>query len=381
MELMTAISLDHIRESIKPCFNDDRFVFHSIRHTYEVLENAIQIGKLEELDIEELEIISIASLFHDTGYFEDWKNHEAIGARKARTYLEEQGYSEEKIRKVEGCIMATKMGREPIGKLEMVIKDADIAHVGKDSFFEQAQLLKVERETLEGEPIDENEWLKTNRAFVKNISFYTKSAKELFNAKKKENYKILNQELKEAKKEKDAMMPSRGIETMFRVALRNHNQLSSLADNKANILLSITAIMMSLIFSSLAPKIDSNPALLIPTVLVTVVCMITMVYSILSTRPKISKAPYTRDKLTSNKINLLFFGNFYDVPLDEFEWGISKLMRDRDLLYGSLTKDLYFLGVVLAKKYKYLHTAYNIFMYGLIICTIAFIIAFAAGTQ
>ena len=163
---------------------------------------------------------------------------------------------------------------------------------------------------------------------------------------------------------------------MYRVALRNHNQLSKIADNKANILLSITTIMLSLILSSLAPKIDSNQRLLIPTIIIIFVNIATMLFAVLATRPKVSSAPYSRERFLDNKLNILFFGNFYKIPLAEFEWGMSKLMEDRNRLYGSLSKDLYFLGSVLAKKYKYLQWAYLVFMSGLIVSSLAFIWAF-----
>ena len=76
------------------------------------------------------------------------------------------------------------------------------------------------------------------------------------------------------------------------------------------------------------------------------------------------------------KVNLLFFGNFHQMNLDDFEWGISEMMTDRDYLYGSLTKDLYFLGLVLNRKYKILRLTYTVFMLGIILSVIAFAVSF-----
>jgi hypothetical protein len=53
------------------------------------------------------------------------------------------------------------------------------------------------------------------------------------------------------------------------------------------------------------------------------------------------------------------------------------MMNDRDYLYGSLTKDLYFLGLVLNRKYKILRLTYTVFMVGIIVSVLAFVIAFA----
>ena len=64
------------------------------------------------------------------------------------------------------------------------------------------------------------------------------------------------------------------------------------------------------------------------------------------------------------------------MKLDEFEWAMTEMMQDRDYLYGSLTKDLYFLGLVLNRKYSLLRTTYTVFMIGIVISVIAFAVAF-----
>jgi hypothetical protein len=71
----------------------------------------------------------------------------------------------------------------------------------------------------------------------------------------------------------------------------------------------------------------------------------------------------------------LFFGNFYKCSQEEYEKAMSKMMVDAEYLYGSLIKDIYQLGVVLARKYRLIRWAYNIFMFGIIISVIAFAIA------
>ena len=64
------------------------------------------------------------------------------------------------------------------------------------------------------------------------------------------------------------------------------------------------------------------------------------------------------------------------MELKEFEWGMTEMMNNKEFLYGSMIKDFYYLGQILGRKYKYLRICYTIFMYGLIISVIAYIIAF-----
>ena len=88
---------------------------------------------------------------------------------------------------------------------------------------------------------------------------------------------------------------------------------------------------------------------------------------------------YIRGKTGSNYGNLLFFGNFHKMKLDEFEWAMGEMMKDRDYLYGSLTKDLYFLGLVLNRKYNLLRATYAVFIVGIILSVISFAVAFQFG--
>jgi hypothetical protein len=165
---------------------------------------------------------------------------------------------------------------------------------------------------------------------------------------------------------------------MFRTAARNHINLSSIADNKANIMLSINALIISVVISGLAPKLDTNPTLLIPTSILLAVCILSIIFATLSTRPKITKGKFDREDIAHKRSNLLFFGNFYNMKLEDYEWGMTEMMKDRDFLYGSLTRDLYFLGVVLARKYYFLRLTYTVFMWGLIVAVLAFGLTFFA---
>ena len=162
---------------------------------------------------------------------------------------------------------------------------------------------------------------------------------------------------------------------MYRTTYRTHINLSSIADNKANIMLSINAIVISITLSSLTPRFGTNPKLIFPTIFLLAVCLLAVVFATLSTRPKITEGIFTRQDIQNKKSNLLFFGNFYNMELEDFHWGMMEMIKDSDFLYSSMTRDLYFLGVVLAKKYRYLRICYGIFMYGLIVSVIVFAIA------
>ena len=150
-----------------------------------------------------------------------------------------------------------------------------------------------------------------------------------------------------------------------------------MADGKANILISVNAIIISVILSVLLRKLESEQYLTIPTIIFLVFSVITIVIAILATRPKITEGRFSRQDILNKKTNLLFFGNFHKSSLEEYQWGMKTMMQDKDYLYGSLVQDIHHLGVVLGRKYKLIRVAYNIFMIGIIVSVLAFGIAVA----
>ncbi len=176
-------------------------------------------------------------------------------------------------------------------------------------------------------------------------------------------------------KKKSLKNPGRGVETMFRTTSANHLRLSEMADTKANIMISVNSIIVSIIVSVLFRRLEDSPEFILPTVLFVSTSLVTIVFSILATRPTISMGKFSREDILNKRSNLLFFGNFHNMTLKDYEWGISEMIKDNSFLYGSMTRDVYFLGVVLGKKYKLLRIAYNIFMFGFVASVIAFCVA------
>ena len=160
---------------------------------------------------------------------------------------------------------------------------------------------------------------------------------------------------------------------MFRITSRNHLQLSSMADSKANIMISINTILISVVMTVVGPRLVDSPDMLMPLVFLMTVCLTTIVMAVLATRPSVSKGTFTRDDIMNKKTNLLFFGNFHGMDIDDYQWGVSEMMKDANYLYSSLTRDVFFLGKVLAKKYRMLRYAYTTFMIGFVISMLLFL--------
>jgi predicted metal-dependent HD superfamily phosphohydrolase len=377
-----------------------RLLYHNFIHTNNVVLACKEIGEGSNVSEEELEVLTLSAWFHDVGYLTSCENHEEIGVKCALEFLTKEAYPVKNIERIVGCIMATKMGVTPETLLQEIICDADMRGLSSDAYTNRSKLLREECLFYKGEAFigKEEEWLEKEIIFLSKHSYYTKFAVLNYTPNKLQNIlarkaefekqkgKSGDQDKKNKLKEKELKLkiekseiPEKGIETMFRTALKNHMELSAIADNKANMMLSVSALVLSIVISSLASKLDKHSELIVPTIFIVLVCLVTIVLATLSTRPKITGGKFSTEDVKNRKANLLFFGNFHKMKVDDYEWGMKELMKDKDYLYGALIRDLHSLGIVLARKYQFLRLCYLIFMYGMIIAVIAFGIAALIG--
>jgi len=367
------------------------YSYHNFNHTFNVVNAVIKLSDKEKVEGTDKEMLLIAAWFHDTGYLNGVENHEDESVKIAAKFLKEKEQSDEFITEVSKLILATSKLYVPQTQLEKIIKDADYVHITSLEYESSCELLRSELKSTMDISFSSLEWAKENLNFLLNKHrFYTDYALKKWQPLKEKTIalvqkRINKQELKKTKamendeKKKDKVeKPDRGIDTLFRVTLGNHTRLSGIADSKANILLSVNAIIISIALSSIIPKLDSpkNAHLVIPTFIMLMSSVITIIFAILSTRPKVTSGFFTRADVEAKKVNLMFFGNFYKMPLEDYDWAMNEMMKDRDYLYSTMIKDLYYLGLVLQRKYNLLRIAYNFFMVGIIITVISFVIAF-----
>lgn len=363
------------------------YFYHNFIHTTYTVNKAEEIMKNTPVSKEDQEKVLLALWFHDTGYIECVQNHEDEGARIVREFLQKENYPESYIKDVSQLILATKITYQPQNLLEKIVKDADFSHFASHDFSDISDGLRKEWELTNVRCYSNDEWNAGNLDMLKNRhQFYTDYAKTNWQPLKDKNIKKIEKKLEkedvkkensESKKEKDPKS-DRSVDTLFRVTLNNHTRLSDIADSKANILLSVNAIIISVCLSVLVPKLDTpkNSHLIIPSFILLLSSVLTIIFAILSTKPNVTKARFTLQDVTNRKVNLLFFGNFNRMIFEDYHNAMKDLIKDRDYIYDSMVKDLYYLGKVLDRKYKLLSTTYKIFMAGIIISVLSFGYAF-----
>jgi predicted metal-dependent HD superfamily phosphohydrolase len=371
------------------------FVFHNLDHTEAVAEACSQMADYYQLSDEDRFVLMLSAWFHDTGYSAGKaEGHEEISVQLATHFLQQHTVSDSIQQRVASCIRATHMPQSPITLVEKILCDSDLLHLATDDFKAMNQLLKQERENLLGQKISKKDWRKGNIRFLQEHKYYTEYGQQYLEPKKQENLLALGRKKndKEDIEDTEAAFPyvslatkqdektlqksaERGIQTMFRLTSGNHLRLSSMSDNKSHIMISVNSIIISIVISVLFGKLAANKEYIVPACVLLTVCLASMTFAILATRPSVSGGRFTEEDIRNKKTNLLFFGNFYRMEIEDYQRAMNQMMKDGEYLYNSMIKDIYFLGIVLAKKYKYLRISYTIFMWGLIIAVAAFAIA------
>ncbi|WP_158962215.1 Pycsar system effector family protein [Myroides fluvii] len=377
--------LQKVEEYIFQLYKDtlsQQFTYHNFNHTIRVVNGLEDLLKKIEVSEKEAMNLRFAAWFHDIGYTQSCTEHEKHGATIAANYLKEQGIAPEDIACIQALILATKLDHVPTNLLECIIKDADFSHLIDDNFMEISNLLRCELTTTCDLQFTPEEWNQQNLDFLLyKHRYYTDYARQKWQPKKQQNIFTLREQIEKDKKKKEKSTKRehfRSIDTLFRTTLRNHTQLSAIADRKANILLSVNAIIISICLSTLIPKLDSpsNAHLIIPTFVLIFFSVATIIFAIMSTRPKVTAGTFSQEEVDNHTVNLLFFGSFHKMPLDEYYKTLRNLIRKEENIYEALTTDLYYLGKVLNRKYTLLRITYTVFTIGILASVLAFVLAF-----
>lgn len=376
--------------------------YHNVKHTEHVVRAVREIGENEGLEEKNILLLEIAAWFHDTGYTQaSCSNHEENSSKISELFLNGK-LPEKDIQTIQECIMATRLPQTPRNLMEQIICDADLAHLGQDEFNTFSEALRQEKsEIVESGNISKTQWLMMNARFMSDHRYFTNYARTYYGPRKRE---YLHSILKEAeniiedvepkqekkkkkKKEKKAptaevemlngvpklVKPRRDIEEMYSTLAKNQLGLSSIADRKASTLLSINSIITSFAIGYLFRKIDELPELLWPSLILAITGLVSAILAVLATRPNVKK----HIKKDKKDLNLLFFGDFVDLELEEYQQLLRETTLYPEEVYDKLSKDAYYLGKVLDLKYKKVRNAFNFFMIGITISVVSFIITFS----
>lgn len=377
----------HVFKLFKEKLSDD-FQYHSIDHIIEITKIARDLCKEYKLKTEEVENIVLACLFYATGFTREKENPQTASTEIFNEFADQQKLESSLVKEVNKLIESTSKEKTPENLHEEIIHDAIISEVGRKRFFRLSELMRLERKLVYGEEFTEEEWEEERQNYLAKNDFYTLAAKKEYGSRRAKN--IRRQRNNIVKGEKVSLRKNtgkdlgRGVDTLYRSAYRNHINLSSIADEKANMMISINTVILSVIvtLSGAGLSFTNNFIIehlrfVVPIFVLLVSSLASVVFAVMSAKPDVSENELSSlDEIDMKTNSLLYFGKFTGVDLESFKTYMNKLKLDQRELYDAMSIDLYSLGVVLKKKYKLITTSYNIFMIGLILCVVSFIIIF-----
>jgi len=382
-ETTVAAAEKYIKNLLSEQMNKN-FLFHSQGYANKTVNKAKKVLEFSTDESINANNVLLAIWFLHSGYAIDYDNHIQESIHLATTFLKEKKCVQKDIDVVVQLIESAWKNDKPINDAEAIVKDVCTWFYASEDFEEMLQLLRLELENFNDNNPDLDTW-RLNYLEKLRIEhrYYTEFAKENWQEQKEDNILSLISRLRKAEKtEKKEILkarlkdesPQRAIQSLYRIELRNHIKLSDIADTKANILLSVNAIIISLLLANLIPKLDSpsNSYLIYPTVIFVLFSIASMIMSVLATRPKVDNTNVVEDEIKKKDTNFLFFGNFHTMELADFKSKLRGIIKSKESIYDSLSMDLYYLGKVLQEKYRLLRWTYTVFLIGVILSVIAF---------
>lgn len=387
----------------------EKFVYHDIEYAHRMIRAIKEIGEHEKLNDSDREILLIAGWMNNVGFVEGNKFNitspedlfskcNKCSVDLSEKFLSELSFPEDKINQITKIIQESRPGEHERSPLSNILADAITIDWGKPKAKKNLKKLYEEFLLTEAISYGKGTWYEIVLEYLNKHEYYTnfgktflepvkldliekieKEKKDLEKTEKiiiQKELNISDEELKKLKKSLSSVKgrDDRGIQTLFRTTSRNHYTLNQMVDRKASIMISINAILVSLILSRILGQLDTFCIHNSPILIILVGSIISILLATSAITPSKTHGVFTEEEIRNKKGNLLYFGNFHDMNFRDYQWGMLQMLNDSNYLYSSLIQDLYFLGQTLNKKSKLIRSSLGIFMISLTLSVIAFLI-------
>jgi uncharacterized protein len=169
--------------------------YHSTEHIKDVYAATKEIAASEGVKGENLKLLLIAAMYHDSGFMIQAKNHEKLSCNIVKETLPDFGFSSEQIKKICGMIMATKIPQNPQNHLEEILCDADLDYLGREDFFNIGNHLFEELKTYKIVNT-KRDWNRLQIGFLEQHNYFTKTAIALRKPQKDNYLQLLKEKTK-----------------------------------------------------------------------------------------------------------------------------------------------------------------------------------------
>ena len=394
-EIKNSEIVEKALEYAAPFFQSDRnLVYHNYQFCISLCNRIGEIAQQERnIPQEQTEEAKLASIFYTVGIAQNRSDAAQTALSLWSQYAAKESINSDTAQNVIAALNSFFLTEEKKTAAQKLL--ADGIHVQTYAHLDASQTSLYKMEALSFEPteISNLEWNTRQHEAIQEVNFFYPYTELQYKPILNQQLLDYTQKIKRNKRngpkawehEKlrnfqnlERRLPNDATQTFFRANFRNHINLSAIADQKANIMISVNAIMISVLISILSYRniTETNPMIIVPVVIFLMTGLTSLICAVLSARPKVTRINKSNMPLEEVQKNIVFFGNFVHLDLDKFEEAVDAMFRDSELIYGNMVRDLYFLGKVLDEKYRYLSISYNVFMIGFVVTVLTFMIAF-----
>ncbi len=373
------------------------FKFHSFKRLHEHLEILQKIARAEQVAEHELAMLETALGLH---FASQWENNLApekglaLAQKRLKGKLEESELPE--LAAAANLVTEARQPEPHTSSLVLILLDTLTAFYADPKFEKRLRAYYSELDRTSASGMEGDIWYRGIAKQMQHHRYATPFAQATFDRGKSENLskfkkmlkkrsrrmdetlaqsmKVDERELLQLKKKlaKVQNVPERGTETWYRLASTNLYTRRQIVDKKSGILLAVNAIMLAIVLGGLYPFLADDPNLAYALGPLVLTNLLSIAFAIFATRPKLNPGRQERDAVEKKTASLMTFDDFYNMTQAEFEWAVEQATHDRSFLYGTIKRDMYRLGVDLAKRYKHIQIAYHVFLVGIIISVIMF---------
>ena len=383
MSTVSKKELKKVRDYCKVIIEDEisqELIYHGWNATKSNIKTYQELSRKIKLSEEDHFIIQIAIYFLYTGFGEEgvkpYEGSKAIAGK----YLQDEGFSHDMIESVAQCIHLKVDGGSPTDLREKVFLDTVYSYYGAKKLRKRISTTWEERNFLRKVKVDLLTALEKKNKDLEEHSYNTPVAKNCYDYRKAKNLvklkSVINKE-----KSKNNLSSNKTAMTMFKTASRNHIDLINIADKKAGIMISINAILMTVMIPILGSYIIDVSRFIIPSVILIMTSGAAVILATLATRPQLSNGEIDKDEKYQGEKSLFYFGNFFEMKKEDYRKAVKNVIVRDITLENSIINDLYDMGVILGVKYKRLRWCYIIFAGGIGFTLLSFIVSFFIFSQ
>lgn len=368
--------------------NGKNFLFHNYHLILQNVKTFKEISKNEKLTHDETEIAKLAIVFKDVGITGS-ESKELESQMVIDDFLNKVNLTPLQSEDFNSLMNFIRGNNEPRNKLEQVLRDSVDIYLAYPDALERMNLFRMEQELLYGKIYDDIDWLEFCKRYYVTHNFFTRYAKEKYGLQRNKNFLELERLIYKMKPDKHIQSKSsvmdmsnepltyKEAEDLFKMTFRNYLDLITVADRKAELMIQVNSIMVSVVIAFSLRRLDDHPLFMLPIIGILLVAIATIYFAIMASKPqeKIQRNTGVNDN------QVFFFGSFdrVDNGFIKISWEEYK-NRMRDLASGNrgevmqqIAQETFMVRKILAQKFKYISFAYRVFKYGLIIIVVSFL--------